>query len=328
MEAFEPRHILRKKEFWIITGGAGFIGFHVAEALLRDGQVVRILDDLSTGSSANVTALREIAMAPGSGTLEFLEGSVVDPEVCRLACRGVDRLIHLAALGSVPRSIEDPELTHAINVTGFLNVLIAAREAGLRRLVHASSSAVYGDDTSQPKKEENAGAPLVPYASSKRTAEFYARNFANHYGLETIALRYFNIYGPRQDPNGPYAAVIPRWIAEMSGGEVIQVNGDGEISRDFCFVADVVQANLLAATCENYRPEESVFNIASGRRASLNNLHETIRELLLEAGRPAPPPPLTAPNAPAICATAMRTSRRHEESSVSVPRLIYRTAYV
>jgi UDP-N-acetylglucosamine 4-epimerase len=265
---------------WLVTGSAGFIGSHLVEQLLRLGQQVVSLDNFATGHRAN---LREVETAVGPEAWRrhrFLEASIVDPEACRAACRGVDIVLHQAALGSVPRSIADPIATHTTNVTGFLNVLNAARDAKVRRFVYASSSSTYGDDPGLPKVEDVTGEPLSPYALSKQTNELYADVFARCYGMQSIGLRYFNVFGPRQDPEGAYAAVIPRWIRALLTGEPVQINGDGETSRDFCYVANVVQANLLAALSEEARALNEVYNVAVGERTSLKHLFEILRRLL------------------------------------------------
>ena len=263
---------------WLITGAAGFIGSHLVETLLRAGQTVRGLDNYLTGSRENIATVRDA----GDGTFDMIEGDIRDLDTCHAACEGVNVVLHQAALGSVPRSVNDPQATHAHNVNGTLNMFIAARDAGVRRVVFASSSSVYGDDPELPKVESRVGTPLSPYAVSKKTGELYARTFFDHYELETIGLRYFNVFGPRQDPSGAYAAVIPRWVATFLAGETPSIHGDGETSRDFCYVANVVQANLRAALA----PAEAagtVYNIAVGDKTSLNELYQQIGESLREA---------------------------------------------
>jgi UDP-N-acetylglucosamine 4-epimerase len=263
---------------WLVTGAAGFIGSHLVERLLKLGQAVTGLDDFSTGHRANVAAAVAAAGPAGAGRFELVEGDIRDPEACRRAMAGVELVLHQAALGSVPRSIKDPIATHEVNVTGTLRVLQAAREANVRRVVFASSSSVYGDHPALPKVEETVGRALSPYAASKRADEVYAGAFGACYGLEVIALRYFNVFGARQDPNGPYAAVIPLWFAGLlRGGEVI-IHGDGETSRDFCYVDNVVQANLLAATTPRAEAVGQAFNVACGQRTTLNELFALIRE--------------------------------------------------
>ncbi len=259
---------------WLVTGGAGFIGSHLVEQLVGAGQRVRVLDDLSTGYRANL----EEAAAAAPDRVDFLLGDIRDPGACREACAGVDVVLHQAALGSVPRSIDDPATSHAVNVTGFVNVLSAARDAGVRRVVYASSSAVYGDHPGLPKVEDQTGRPLSPYGATKAADELYAHAFASAYGLETVGLRYFNVFGPRQDPRGAYAAVIPLWFQALLGGAPALLNGGGETSRDFSFVANVVQANLLAATVADPAALGRVYNVACGERTTLLGLFEAMRD--------------------------------------------------
>lgn len=267
---------------WLVTGGAGFIGSHLVENLLQLDQEVVALDDFSTGKPENLDSVKDAVADEQWRNFRIIEGSITDPDACREACRDVEFVLHHAARGSVPQSIEDPLASHQINVTGTLNMLIAARDASsVRRFIYASSTAVYGDDKRLPKLEKDIGSPLSPYAATKRIDEIYAGVFARVYGLETVGLRYFNIYGPRQDPEGPYAAVIPRWISAMQLGETIQIHGTGETSRDFCYVADAVQANLLAATTENESALGEIFNIALHRQTSLNELFAMIRDAFL-----------------------------------------------
>ncbi len=266
--------VASRRRTWLVTGGAGFIGSHLVEGLLRLGQRVRCIDNFATGHRRNL----EAASAARPADVELVEGDIRDRAACRSAMRGVDLVLHQAALASVPRSIRDPIATHETNVTGFLNVLWEAREAGVRRVVYASSSSVYGDDATLPKVEGRVGRQLSPYAASKYADELYAHVFGASYGLELVGLRYFNVYGPRQDPNGPYAAVIPLWFRSLVRGEPAYVNGDGETSRDFCHVDDAVQANLLAATIEDARALGEVYNVAVGERTTLNELFALIRE--------------------------------------------------
>jgi UDP-N-acetylglucosamine 4-epimerase len=256
----------------LVTGAAGFIGSHLVEALLRAGHRVRALDNFVTGKTQNLAAFKS------SSRFQFIEGDICDPAACRQAVEGAQVVLHQAALGSVPRSLIEPEKTHASNVTGFLNMLIAARDAGAKRFVYASSSAVYGDEPGLPKIEERVGRPLSPYAASKAMNEIYADVFARCYGMETVGLRYFNVFGPRQDPAGAYAAVIPAWIAALIHDEPVRVNGDGETSRDFCYVANVVQANLAAGSTSNTDALNQVYNIAVGDRTTLNELYALLRQ--------------------------------------------------
>jgi UDP-N-acetylglucosamine 4-epimerase len=267
---------------WLVTGAAGFIGSHLVDGLLRLDQEVVGLDDFSTGHRANVKAVVAQVSPVQASRFRLVEGDVRDAAACERACAGVDVVLHQAALGSVPRSLQDPIRSHDVNVTGFIRVLQAARAAGIRRVVYASSSSVYGNHPALPKVEANVGVPLSPYAASKAADELYAHAFGRCYGLELVGLRYFNVFGPRQDPNGPYAAVIPLWFAGLLRGAEVAINGDGETSRDFCYVENVVQANLLAATTSNAAALGQVFNVAYGDRTTLNELFRLIRE---RAGR-------------------------------------------
>ncbi|HYG34532.1 MAG TPA: NAD-dependent epimerase/dehydratase family protein, partial [Clostridia bacterium] len=237
-------------KIWLVTGVAGFIGSNLLESLLRLDQRVIGLDNFATGSKRNLEQVKELVGPERWANFKFIDGDIRDLDTCRHAAQGSDYVLHQAALGSVPRSIEKPDESHAANVTGFLNVLMAARDSGVGRFVYASSSAVYGDHPGLPKVEDQIGGCLSPYAATKRANELYAEVFTRCYGIETVGLRYFNVFGPRQDPEGPYAAVIPKWIAAMLEQEPIYINGDGETSRDFCYVANVVQANLLSATAQ------------------------------------------------------------------------------
>jgi UDP-N-acetylglucosamine 4-epimerase len=263
---------------WLVTGAAGFIGSHLVERLLSLGQHVTGLDNFATGSKRNVEAVRGLVTPEQAARYQFIEGDIRDPAACSRACAQVELVLHQAALGSVPRSIHDPVTSHDVNVTGFVRVLEAARAAGIRRVVYASSSSVYGDHPALPKVEGAVGRVLSPYAATKRTNEIYAEAFAKCYGLELLGLRYFNVFGPRQDPNGPYAAVIPVWFAALLGGVPVSINGDGETSRDFCYVANVIQANLLAATTTRPEALGEVFNVACGDRTTLNELFRLIRD--------------------------------------------------
>jgi UDP-glucose 4-epimerase len=254
----------------LVTGGAGFIGSHLVEALLERGHRVRVLDNFCTGDPSNLERVRQ--------DIEVLEGDVIDIETTKRAVRGVEVVFHQAALASVPRSIADPLATHAACVTGTLHLLQSAREAGVRRVVYAASSSAYGASTKLPKSESDPTLPLSPYAAAKLAAEHYCAAFSEVYGLETVRLRYFNIYGPRQTPDSPYAAVIPLFFQAMLAGRSPAINGDGQQSRDFTFVEDAVQANLLAA--ETPGISGRVYNIACGRRTSLLELVEKINALL------------------------------------------------
>jgi UDP-N-acetylglucosamine 4-epimerase len=259
-------------EIWLVTGAAGFIGSHLLETLLSLNQTVVGLDNFATGYQHNLDQVRELVSAEQWARFRFIEGDICNPDDCNAACAGVDYVLHQAALGSVPRSLENPIATNAANVSGFLNMLVAARDAKVARFVYAASSSTYGDHPDLPKVEDRIGKPLSPYAVTKYVNELYADVFARCYGLESIGLRYFNVFGPRQDPKGAYAAVIPKWIDAMLKGETIYINGDGETSRDFCYVANAVQANLLAATTVNPEAVNQVYNVAAGQRTSLNEL--------------------------------------------------------
>jgi UDP-N-acetylglucosamine/UDP-N-acetyl-alpha-D-glucosaminouronate 4-epimerase len=254
---------------WLVTGAAGFIGSNLVEALVALGQEVVGLDNFSTGKRENVHK-----------DIRFIEGDIRDLATCRRACRGVDVVLHQAALGSVPRSIDDPLASHDSNVNGFLNMLVAARDAGLSRLVFASSSAVFGDEPALPKVEERIGRAVSPYGLTKHINELYAGVFARCYGLRWIGLRYFNVFGPRQNPDGAYASVIPAWIGALLRGDTAYVNGDGSAARDFCHVENVVQANLRAAMTDNPEALDQAYNIAHGEMTSLGELFDIIRASL------------------------------------------------
>jgi UDP-N-acetylglucosamine 4-epimerase len=258
----------------LVTGGAGFIGSNICKYLLEQGAYVRVLDNLITGRKSNIEPFLS------HPHFEFLEGDIFDLEICKNTCQDIDYITHQAALGSVPRSIAFPEKTNESNVTGFLNMLIAAKENNVKRFVYASSSSVYGDEPTLPKREEKIGNPLSPYAVSKYTNELYAQVFFKTYGLETIGLRYFNVFGPNQDPEGQYAAVIPLFINNILQNKPIYINGDGSNTRDFTFVNNAVQANILALTTENEAAKGEIFNVAVGENFSLNDLTNAIQEIL------------------------------------------------
>ena len=266
---------------WLITGVAGFIGSNLLEALLKLNQRVVGLDNFATGHQRNLDEVQSLVTPAQWASFNFIQGDIRNLEDCQKACLGVDYILHQAALGSVPRSVADPITSNAVNVTGFLNMLVAARDAKVQRFVYAASSSTYGDHPALPKVEDTIGKPLSPYAVTKYVNELYADVFGKTFGLQSIGLRYFNVFGPRQDPNGAYAAVIPKWIASMLQGEPIYINGDGETSRDFCFIANVVQANLLAATTQNTEAENQVYNIAVGDRTTLNELYVQLQSNLL-----------------------------------------------
>ncbi|HTY02963.1 MAG TPA: NAD-dependent epimerase/dehydratase family protein [Rhodocyclaceae bacterium] len=269
-----------ERHTWLVTGVAGFIGSNLLEALLKLDQAVVGLDNFATGHRHNLDQVKGLVSPEQWGRFRFIEGDIRKLDDCRTACAGVDYVLHQAALGSVPRSLEDPITTNAANIDGFLNMLVAARDAKVTRFVYAASSSTYGDHPGLPKVEDRIGKPLSPYAVTKLVNEQYADVFARAYGFRTIGLRYFNIFGQRQDPNGAYAAVVPKWTAAMMAGEPVWINGDGETSRDFCYIANTIQANLLAATTTNDDATNQVYNVAVGDRTTLNDLFEAIRSLL------------------------------------------------
>lgn len=285
MTAFDTlkKQLTEAPATWLVTGVAGFIGSNMLQTLLQLDQKVIGLDNLSTGHKRNLEQVQGSIGPAKWAKFTWIQGDIRDAATCRRAVQGADFILHQAALGSVPRSLQDPVLNNDNNVTGFLNVLWAARERGVKRFVFASSSAVYGDDASLPQVEDKLGHSLSPYAVSKRINELYAEVFARAYGLQAIGLRYFNVFGPRQDPNGAYAAVIPKWIAALALNQPVQVNGDGSTSRDFCYVADVVQANLLAATAQNPLASGQHFNIAVGEQTSLNDLFGMLYQRLAKS---------------------------------------------
>lgn len=265
---------------WLVTGSAGFIGSHLVRALLELDQQVVGLDNFSTGYRANIDEVREAVSPAAWQRHTFVEADITDPVACREACEGVAVVLHEAALGSVPRSIEDPLRTHAANATGFLNMLVAARDARVERFVYAASSSTYGDHPGLPKVEHVIGAPLSPYAVTKLSNELYADVFGRCYDVGTIGLRYFNVFGARQDPHGAYAAVIPRFVAAMLEERSVVIHGDGETTRDFCYIDNVVEANLLAATSGAPEAIGQVYNVAYGARTSLNELYSALHDLL------------------------------------------------
>lgn len=275
-------HLRRHQYHWLVTGVAGFIGSNLLESLLKLGQRVTGLDNLSTGHLHNLEQIEALVGADAWRNFTFIQGDIRSLDDCAAACRGVDYVLHEAALGSVSRSIEDPILTNANNITGFLNMLVASRDAKVKRFVYAASSSTYGDHPDLPKVEAVIGKPLSPYAVTKFVNELYADVFTRVYEVESIGLRYFNVFGPRQDPNGAYAAVIPQWIAALIRNDELGINGDGETSRDFCFIENVVQANLLAALTDNPAAVNQVYNVALGDRTTLNQLYETMRSVLVE----------------------------------------------
>jgi UDP-N-acetylglucosamine 4-epimerase len=291
---FDPLYLSISKEHktWLITGVAGFIGSNLLETLLKLDQTVIGLDNFSTGHRRNLDEVREIVSSEQWSRFIFIEGDIRDLETCRKAVEGADCVLHQAALGSVPRSIADPILTNSANITGFLNMLVAACDTGVKRFVYAASSSTYGDHPDLPKQEGKIGKPLSPYAVTKYVNELYAGVFSRVYGFKSIGLRYFNVFGPRQDPNGAYAAVIPKWFAAILSGDPVYINGDGETSRDFCFIDNCVQANLQAATTENPEALNQIYNVACGERTTLNELFQLIKEQVFkvrsEAGNVKP----------------------------------------
>ena len=267
---------------WLITGVAGFIGSNLLETLLKLNQQVVGLDNFSTGHMYNLDEVKTVVTDEQWQQFDFIQGDICHLDDCRRACNGVDYILHQAALGSVPRSIEDPITTNANNIDGFLNMLVAGRDAQVKGFVYAASSSTYGDHPDLPKVEDKIGKPLSPYAVTKLVNELYAEVFARTYQFNTIGLRYFNIFGKRQDPNGAYAAVIPKWTDALIHGEDIYVNGDGETSRDFCYIDNAVQASLLAATTTNSEAVNQVYNVALGDRTSLNQLYQLIKDTLID----------------------------------------------
>jgi UDP-N-acetylglucosamine 4-epimerase len=278
-------------KIWLVTGVAGFIGSNLLEHLLQQNQIVVGLDNFATGHQRNLDEVKSSTSAEKWQRFTFIEGDIRNLKDCQKACKGVDYVLHQAALGSVPRSIDDPITTDGTNIGGFLNMLVAARDAGVASFTYAASSSTYGDHTALPKVEENIGKPLSPYAVTKYVNELYADVFARTYGFNTIGLRYFNVFGKRQDPNGAYAAVIPKWTAAMIRGDDIFVNGDGETSRDFCFIENAIQANLLAATA-GPSAKNDVYNVAVGDRTTLNDLFNALQSALSENGKPYAKPPV------------------------------------
>ncbi|MFW2439243.1 MAG: NAD-dependent epimerase/dehydratase family protein, partial [Arenicellales bacterium] len=274
-------HLMSAPRTWLITGIAGFIGSNLLETLLGLNQNVVGLDNFSTGKQHNLDLVQQSVSAEQWDRFRMIAGDIRNLEDCRNACAGIDYVLHQAALGSVPRSLEDPLLTNENNIDGFLNMLVAARDAGVGRFVYAASSSTYGDHPGLPKVEDAIGNPLSPYAVTKYVNELYADVFARCYGFKTVGLRYFNIFGPRQDPEGAYAAVIPLWVASLLQDRPVYINGSGETSRDFCFIDNAVQANLLAATTDNEDALNQVYNVAVGDQTSLNQLFEEIKNLLL-----------------------------------------------
>jgi UDP-N-acetylglucosamine 4-epimerase len=271
---------------WLVTGVVGFIGSNLLETLLKLDQKVVGLDNFATGHQRNIDEVRDSVSTEQWQRFRFIEGDVRNLEHCRDACDGVDYVLHQAALGSVPRSLNDPITTNQTNIDGFLNMLVAARDAGVKSFTYAASSSTYGDHPSLPKVEDVIGKPMSPYAVTKYVNELYAEVFSRCYNFNTIGLRYFNVFGKRQDPNGAYAAVIPKWAASMINNEDIYINGDGETSRDFCFIENTVQANLLAATAVDSSMLNQVYNVAVSGRTTLNSLFLALKKELGVNGIP------------------------------------------
>lgn len=267
---------------WLVTGVAGFIGSNLLEALLHHDQEVVGLDNFATGHRRNLEEVRGSVRGAQWRRFQMIEGDICDPGTCARATSGCDLVLHQAALGSVPRSIEDPQRSNKSNVTGFLNMLVAARDARVQRFVYAASSSTYGDHPGLPKTEDRIGRPLSPYAVTKYVNELYADVFARTYGLTVIGLRYFNVFGRRQDPDGAYAAVVPKWFASLLTGEQVFINGSGETSRDFCYIDNCVQANLLAACAANEEALNQVYNVAFGQRTDLRELFALIRSAVAQ----------------------------------------------
>lgn len=280
MTAYEERkqELLSQPRTWLITGVAGFIGSNLLEALMQLDQNVVGIDNFSTGHQHNLDAVQSLVSDSQWQRFRFINKDIRDADACLQACDGVDYVLHQAALGSVPRSIEDPLTTNANNITGFLNMLVAAKDSSVKRFVYAASSSTYGDHPGLPKQEDTIGNPLSPYAVTKLVNELYASVFNRTYGFKSIGLRYFNIFGRRQDPQGAYAAVMPKWFSALIKGEDTFINGDGETSRDFCYIDNCVQANILAATVTSEAAADQVYNVAFGQRTTLNELYQMIRE--------------------------------------------------
>lgn len=288
MNEFEnlKKELLKTQYTWLITGVAGFIGSNLLEELLKLNQKVIGLDNFSTGFQHNLDDVLDKVAPSQTSNFKFIQGDIRSLADCQQSVKGVDFVLHQAALGSVPRSISTPDLTNETNVTGFLNILLAAKDAKVKKFVYASSSSVYGDSPLLPKSEEHVGNPLSPYAVSKFTNELYAKAFSNCYGIKVIGLRYFNIFGPRQNPSGAYAAVIPLWILSLMKKLPIYINGDGETSRDFCYIENAVQANLLAAMTNKSEAFDKVYNITFGEQTTLNQLFSMISSCLKVTQQP------------------------------------------
>ena len=269
---------------WLITGVAGFIGSNLLETLLKLNQTVVGLDNFATGYQRNLDEVKNLVSDEQWQRFSFIEGDIRNFADCQTACADVDYVLHQAALGSVPRSLANPITTNEVNISGFLNMLTAARDAEVESFTYAASSSTYGDHPGLPKVEDKIGKPLSPYAVTKYVNELYADVFARSYGFKSVGLRYFNVFGRRQDPDGAYAAVIPKWTASMITGNTVFINGDGETSRDFCYIENTVQANILAATTQNEEATNQVYNVAVGDRTTLNQLFNAIKSALADNG--------------------------------------------
>tara|TARA_B110001450_G_scaffold254043_1_gene278675 strand:+ start:4435 stop:5451 length:1017 start_codon:yes stop_codon:yes gene_type:complete len=305
--------ILKQNTYtWLITGVAGFIGSNILEFLLNNNQKVIGLDNFITGHNFNLKEVQDEVSSDQWRNFQFIEGDICDINTCLSATQSVDYILHQAALGSVPRSLEDPIKTNEINVGGFLNMLYAAKQSGVQRFIYAASSSTYGDHPDLPKIEENIGNPLSPYAVTKLVNELYANVFFRSYGLNTIGLRYFNVFGKRQDPYGAYAAVIPKWISQMLSGEDVLINGDGETTRDFCFIENVVQANIKAALSSNPKSINEVYNIAVGDQTSLNDLFAILSNLV----------PIESKDIKKVYADFREGDVRHSKASIDKAKLL------
>ena len=305
--------ILKQNTYtWLITGVAGFIGSNILEFLLNNNQKVIGLDNFITGHNFNLKEVQDEVSSDQWSNFQFIEGDICDINTCLSATQSVDYILHQAALGSVPRSLEDPIKTNEINVGGFLNMLYAAKQSGVQRFIYAASSSTYGDHPDLPKTEENIGNPLSPYAVTKLVNELYANVFFRSYGLNTIGLRYFNVFGKRQDPYGAYAAVIPKWISQMLSGEDVLINGDGETTRDFCFIENVVQANIKAALSSNPKSINEVYNIAVGDQTSLNELFTILSNLV----------PIESKDIKKVHADFREGDVRHSKASIHKAKLL------
>lgn len=278
------KRLVNEPRTWLISGVAGFIGSNLLETLLKLNQRVVGLDNFATGHQWNLDEVQTLVTSAQWDNFRFIKGDIRQLEDCQQACQSVDYVLHQAALGSVPRSLSDPIMTNSANITGFLNMLVAARDAKVKSFTYAASSSTYGDHPRLPKVEDTIGKPLSPYAVTKYVNELYAEVFARSYDFATIGLRYFNVFGRRQDPNGAYAAVIPKWTSALLKGETVFINGDGETSRDFCYVENAVQANLLAATTDSCEARNQVYNVAVGDRTTLNTLFNFLKESLMVYG--------------------------------------------